>query len=44
LGKAYYLQGNNAAAITTLTQFLQLNPSEPYKSDAQKILQQLGAK
>ncbi|HZY45477.1 MAG TPA: tetratricopeptide repeat protein [Anaerolineae bacterium] len=44
LGKAYYLQGNNAAAITTLTQFLQLNPAEPYKSDAQKILQQLGAK
>lgn len=43
LGKTYNLQGKNTEAIQTLKQFLQLNPVDPYKSDAQKMLQQLGA-
>jgi tetratricopeptide (TPR) repeat protein len=44
LGKAYCLQGNTQDGSKTLNQFLQLNPVDPYKSDAQKLLLQCGVK
>lgn len=44
LGKAYCLQGNTQDGNRLLNQFLQLNPIDPYKSDAQKLLLQCVAK